>query len=158
MNARPIPTSTPSPRFDAKFIEDHQLMERYLQGKLPAKGARDLEDWCRKNPDYLNGLKLAERAQTSLKLLEAVGRPLDLQEPQPPWWKSPYLPIGFGVLALLCLAAFWVLFGKYALLHSELEDTKVRMHQGSLVQPTTEIARRSPSPARHHNSSTCTSI
>jgi hypothetical protein len=138
MNARPIATSTPPPHFDAKFIKDHQLVERYLEGKLPAKGARDLEDWCRRNPDYLNGLNLAERAQASLKLLEAMGRPLDLQEPPPPWWKTPYLPIGFGVLALVCLAAFWVLFGKYSLLHGELEDTKVRMHQGSLVQPTTE--------------------
>ena len=40
-------------RFDAKFIEDHKLIERYLENKLPLKGARDLENWCREHPEYL---------------------------------------------------------------------------------------------------------
>ncbi len=123
------------PRFDAKFIEEHHLIERYLDNKLPLKGARDLENWCREHPEYLNDLKLAERAQASLKLLEASGQSQDLREAAPPWWKSPYLLVGLGVLALLCLLAFWVLMGKYALLRAELEDTRVRMNQGSLVQP-----------------------
>ena len=66
MNARSIsPTNTPppAPRFDRKFIEDHKLLERYLEGKLPFKGARDLENWCRANPEYLSELNLSQRAQ-----------------------------------------------------------------------------------------------
>jgi len=125
-------------RFDAKFIEDHKLIDRYLEGKLPVKGARDLENWCRANPAYLEALNLSERAQATLKLLEACGGPLDLTEPKPPWWKSPYVPIGAGVVAFVCLLGFWVLFGKYALLRGELEDTRTRMIQGSLVQPAVE--------------------
>src|SRR6266404_2210489 len=74
-------------RFDAKFIEDHKLIDRYLEGKLPAKGARDLENWCRANPAYLEALNLSQRTQASLQLLEACGAPLDLTEPKPPWWK-----------------------------------------------------------------------
>ena len=73
MNARTIAQGKPapvSPRFDRKFIEDHKLVERYLENKLPFKGARDLEQWCRSHPDYLNDLKLSERAHASLKLLE----------------------------------------------------------------------------------------
>ena len=58
--------------------------------------------------------------------------------PQPPWWKSPYVPIGAAAAALLCLLGFWALFGKYVLLREELEDTRTRMHQGSLVQPAVE--------------------
>ena len=84
MNARTISPGNPQtapPRFDRKFIEDHKLVERYLENKLPFKGARDLENWCRAHPEYLNELKLFERAQTSLKLLEASGQPLDLREP-----------------------------------------------------------------------------
>jgi hypothetical protein len=125
-------------RFDAKFIEDHKLIDRYLEGKLPAKGARDLENWFRANPAFLEALKLSERAQASLKLLEACGTPLDLTEPKPPWWKSPYVPIGGGVVAFMCLLSFWALFGKYVLLRQELDDTRTRMHQGSLVQPAVE--------------------
>ena len=140
MTANAIAPSSPQPaaRFDAKFIEDHQLIERYLEHKLPVKGARDLENWCRANPGYLDGLKLSERAQASLKLLEASGQPLDLQEPRPPWWKSPYLLVGLGVTALVSLVAFWALFGKFMLLRSELEDTRARLQQGSLVQPAVQ--------------------
>lgn len=141
MNARTVPQGnpqTPSPRFDRKFIEDHNLVERYLDNKLPVKGARDLENWCRAHPDYLNELNLPVRAQTSLKLLEASGRPQDLADPKPPWWRSIYVPIGLGVAAFLCLVAFWALFGKYQVLRGKLEDTRTLMAQGSLVQPAVE--------------------
>ncbi len=140
MNVRPISQGNPQtapPRFDRKFIEDHQLVERYLENKLPLKGARDLENWCRANPDYLTELKLSERAQTSLKLLEASGRLVDLQEPQPPWWKTIHVLIGLTVVAFLSLVAFWALLGKYVLLRGELADTRTLMNQGSLVQPAT---------------------
>ena len=82
MNARTLSQGNQqtSPRFDRKFIEDHRLVERYLTNQLPLKGARDLENWCRAHPEYLNELQLSERAQTSLKLLEASGRPQDLED------------------------------------------------------------------------------
>ncbi|HEX4153576.1 MAG TPA: hypothetical protein VHY75_15320 [Steroidobacteraceae bacterium] len=121
--------------FDAKFIEEHRLIERYLENKLPVKGARDLENWCRAHPDYLNDLKLAERTQASLKLLEASGQSQDLGEPAAPWWKSPYLLIGLSAVTFVSLLACLALVGKYNLLRGELEDTQVRMRQGSLVQP-----------------------
>jgi hypothetical protein len=140
MNARTISgenPQTPPPRFDRKFIEDHKLVERYLENKLPLKGARDLENWCREHPEYLNELKLSERAQGSLKLLEASGQLQDLREPQPPWWKTVYALIGLAVVAFLSLVAFWALLGKYVLLRGELEDTRASMNRGSLVQPAT---------------------
>jgi hypothetical protein len=140
MNARTVSQGNPQtapPRFDRKFIEDHKLVERYLENKLPLKGARDLENWCRENPEYLNELKLSERAQGSLKLLEASGQPQDLGEARPPWWKTPYALIGLGVVAFLSLVAFWALFGKYELLRGQLEDTRASMNRGSLVQPAT---------------------
>jgi hypothetical protein len=140
MNVRTVSQGNPQtapPRFDRKFIEDHKLIERYLENKLPFKGARDLENWCRAHPDYLNELKLSERAQTSLKLLEASGQPLDLREPRPPWWKTIHVLIGLGVVAALSLIAFWAVLGKYVLLRGELEDTRTLMNQGSLVQPAT---------------------
>jgi hypothetical protein len=140
MSARPISQGNPQtapPRFDRKFIEDHQLVERYLENKLPFKGARDLENWFRAHPDHLNELKLSERAQTSLKLLEASGQPVDLREPQPPWWKTVHALIGLAVVTVLSLIAFWALLGKYVLLRGELDDTRHLMSQGSLVQPAT---------------------
>jgi hypothetical protein len=143
MNARTIAQgkSAPvSPRFDRKFIEDHKLLERYLENKLPFKGARDLEEWCREHPDYLNELKLSERAHASLKLLEASGRPQDLGEPKPPWWKSIYVLIGLSSAAFISLIACWVLAGKYSVLQGKLDDTKRVISQGPLVQPAAERA------------------
>jgi hypothetical protein len=140
MNARTIAQENPqtaAPRFDRKFIEDHHLVERYLEGKLPFKGARDLENWCRANPEYLNELKLSERAQASLKLLEASLSPVDLREPKTPWWKTIHVLIGLGAIAFLSLLAFWVLLGKYVFLRGELDDTRTMMSRGSLVQPAT---------------------
>ena len=96
----------------------------------PLKGARDLENWCRAHPEYLDKLKLSERAQASLKLLEASGQPVDLRRAGAPWWKSPYVPIGLAAVAFLSLLAFWALMGKYSLLRSELEDAKLRVKQG----------------------------
>jgi hypothetical protein len=140
MNARTISGGNPQtapPRFDRKFIEDHKLIERYLENKLPLKGARDLENWCREHPEYLNELKLSERAQGSLKLLEASGQSQDLRESQPPWWKTVYALIGLAVVAFVSLVAFWALLGKYVLLRGELEDTRASINRGSLVQPAT---------------------
>jgi hypothetical protein len=142
MNARTVASANVKPgapvRFDAKFIEDHKLIDRYLENKLPLKGARDLEHWCREHPEYLSDLKLAERAQASLKLLEASGQPQDLREPQPPWWKTPYVLAALAAIAVVSLVAFWTLMGKYSLLRGELEDTRVRMSQGPLVQPAVQ--------------------
>jgi hypothetical protein len=148
MDARTISQGNPQtapPRFDRKFIEDHRLIERYLENKLPYKGARDLENWCRANPEYLNELKLSERAQSSLKLLDASGQSVDLSEPRPPWWKTIYALIGLGVVAALSLIAFWVVLGKYVLLRGELEDTRNLINRGPLVQPAiTRELRVSP--------------
>jgi hypothetical protein len=145
MNARtisPVKTPAPSPRFDRKFIEEHQLVERYLENKLPFKGARDLENWCRAHPDYLDELKMSERAHSSLKLLEAAGAPQDLGEEKPPWWKSLNVLIGMAALCAVSVIAFWFLFGKYEMLKIQLDDTKTLMTQGSLVQPAVETSVR----------------
>jgi hypothetical protein len=145
MNSPPLAQGSPpatQPRFDAKFIEDHQLIERYLERKLPLRGARELENWCRANPAYLDALKLGERAEATLKLLEESGRPLDLREPRTPWWKTPYAAGAAGVIVVLCLLAVWALAEKLWLLRAELADAQVRMHQGPLLPPATETSVR----------------
>ncbi len=140
MNARTIARGKPAPvlpSFDRKFIEDHKLVERYLENKLPFKGASDLEAWCRAHPDYLNELKLSERAHASLKLLEASGRSQDLREPKAPWWQAIHVLFGLGSIAFVSLIACWVLVGKYSVLQGKLDDTKRVISQGPLVQPAT---------------------
>jgi hypothetical protein len=135
-------TPPPAPRFDRRFIEEHHLLDKYLTGKLPLKGARDLEKWCRENPLYLEELQLELRTQSALKLLEAVGKPQDLAEPEPPWWKHVYFHIGLGAVAALSLLAFMVLFAKFVLVRGELEDALAVAKHGALLPPASLSALR----------------
>jgi hypothetical protein len=129
----------PPPRFDAGFIEEHNLLERYLDDKLPVKGARDLENWCRDNPEYLSRLNLPGRVEASVRLLEACGRPVDLSEPAVPWWKAPYIPVVLGLVTLIAMLGLWALYGKYSLTRDELSDARTRAAQGPLQPPATTV-------------------
>jgi hypothetical protein len=152
MNAQPKTTASAdapggaappaAPRFDRKFIEEHHLIDRYLTDKLPLKGARDLERWCRDNPQYLEELQLSLRTHSALKLLEASGKPQDLGEPGTPWWKHVYFHIGLAVVAALSLIAFMVLFTKFVLVRGELEDARAFAKHGTLLPPSTLSAMR----------------
>jgi hypothetical protein len=72
-----IGPSSPGP-MDASFIERNQIVERYLSGKLPPRGAQDFENFCRANPGELDAIGLAARVNAGLRLLEVGGTP-------PPW-------------------------------------------------------------------------
>jgi hypothetical protein len=142
MSAIPITTeksdtaaATP-PRFDRQFIEEHHIVARYLENKLPPKGAREFENWCRANPEYLDELHLTERTQASFKLLEASGAALDLTEQRPPWWREPYVLVGMAIVTVFSILAFAALFGKYLLLRGRLEDARFLATQGGLVATT----------------------
>jgi hypothetical protein len=133
---KPAPGVQTAPRFDRKFIEEHRIFERYLDGELPPKGAREFEVWCQANPRFLAEKKLVERARASLDLLHASGRPADLSEPTPAWWRTVYVPIALAVLALASLAALLGLFTKYVTLGGELERSRTLANQGSLSAPS----------------------
>jgi hypothetical protein len=67
---------------DAAFIQQNQIIERYLCGKLPLKGAQDFERYCRENPLTLTELGLADRINAALRLMDASGQP-------EPWAEKP---------------------------------------------------------------------
>lgn len=139
----PAPTRTGDvPRFDRAFIETHGLLERYLDGKLPFKGAGEFERWCAQHPEYLEELNLTGRTQASLKLLEACGRPPELAEPRLPWWKTPWFSIGLGATALLSLIGFWALLANNQLLRENLRNAQVRLAHGAMQPPASEQTLR----------------
>jgi hypothetical protein len=129
-------TSNGTSPIDRAFVESNQLVERYLDNKLPYKGQRDLENWCRANPEFLRERHLSERTVASLKLLEASGLPQDLSEPRAPWWKLPQVLAAACAVALAALIACAVLAGKLNLMGGRLEDARRVAGQGSLAPPT----------------------
>ncbi|HVW71132.1 MAG TPA: hypothetical protein VHB68_19285 [Steroidobacteraceae bacterium] len=92
---------------DRDFIARNQIVERYLSGRLPLKGATDFERFCRDNPQVLDELGLPERVNAGLRLLEASGKPEPWQEVKQPFWQKPQLVIGLAAAVLVLGTSLW---------------------------------------------------
>ncbi len=136
----PTATNPPpdGPRLDREFVDDRQLLDRYLDGALPYKGARQFEQWCAAHPEYLAERRLADRTQASLRLLEAAGRAPDLAEPRPRWWRAPWLPVALGAIAAASLIGLWTASAHGAWLRDELTEARAQLAKGSMRPPASE--------------------
>jgi hypothetical protein len=93
---------------DRDFIARNQIVERYLSGRLPLKGATDFERFCRENPEALDELGLPERVNAGLRLLEASGKPEPWQETnKPPFWQKPQVTIVLAVAVIALGGGLW---------------------------------------------------
>ena len=104
------PAPPPAPVMDRDFIARNQIVERYISGRLPIKGATDFERFCRDNPGMLDELGLPERVNAGLRLLEASGKPEPWQEAPKKFWEKPHLAIGLGVAVLSLIIALGVVW------------------------------------------------
>jgi hypothetical protein len=89
---------------DRDSIARNQIVERYLSGKLPIKGATEFERFCAENPELLDELGLPQRVHAGLRLLEASGKPEPWQETPKRVWENPYLTLGLAAAVLVLLA------------------------------------------------------
>src|SRR5580658_5074922 len=94
-----------TPLMDREFIARNQIVERYLAGKLPIKGATDFERFCREEPELLDEIGLPERVNAGLRLLEASGKPEPWHEAPRPAWQKPQATIGLAAAAGVLLVA-----------------------------------------------------
>jgi hypothetical protein len=90
---------------DRDFIARNQIIERYISGKLPLKGATEFERFCAQNPELLDELGLPERVHAGLRLLEAAGKPEPWQETPKRFWEHPALPLGLAAAVLVLLVS-----------------------------------------------------
>ena len=58
---------------DRQYIQDNQLVERYLQGKLSEEEKAAFEEYYLSNPDTLAELELAEKMQDGFRALDESG-------------------------------------------------------------------------------------
>jgi hypothetical protein len=99
-------------RIDRDFIINHQIVERYLAGRLPLKGAQDFERFCREHPQLLDEIGLGERIHAALRLLETGGRAPPWEGPPKRWWdRLLTLPVVAGLAALCVVLAATALIG-----------------------------------------------
>jgi hypothetical protein len=95
---------------DRDFIARNQIVERYISGRLPIKGATEFEKFCTDNPGVLDEIGLPERVNAGLRLLEAAGKPEPWQEAPKKFWQKPHLAIGLGAATLVLIAALAVVW------------------------------------------------
>lgn len=97
-----LPNIPPTATMDRDFIARNQIVERYLAGKLPLKGAQDFERYCREHPELLDELRLTDQVHAGLRLLDAGGLALPWEEKPRRFWEKLPAFIGVAVLALVC--------------------------------------------------------
>jgi hypothetical protein len=116
--APPAAAQTPavlvSPPMDRDFVARNQVVERYLSGRLPLKGATDFERFCHQHPELLDEIGLPERVNAGLRLLEASGKPEPWQEAARPLWQKPQAILGLAAAALVLVVALVIVAGDSA--------------------------------------------
>jgi hypothetical protein len=97
---------------DATFIEQNQIIERYLAGRLPLKGAQDFERFCKEHPDTLTKLGMADRIHMGLRLMDASGQPEPWAEKPVAFYMKPAVIAGVaGLAGTAIIAALMLLVG-----------------------------------------------
>jgi hypothetical protein len=103
--APPMPQTVPAPpTMDREFIVKNEIVERYIGGRLPLKGALEFERFCHEHPELLDEIALTERISASLRLLEAGGRASPWEPQAKRWWQQLPVLIGTASLALILAA------------------------------------------------------
>jgi hypothetical protein len=111
MPAAPAPAPVASVPMDAAFIERNQIMERYLAGKLPLKGAQDFERFCREHPETISALGMSDRISQGLRLLDAAAQPEPWATKPVPAYQKPAVIATLAALAgTFMIASLMLLF------------------------------------------------
>jgi hypothetical protein len=125
---------------DSSFIQQNQIIERYLMGRLPLKGAQDFERFCRENPETVTQLGLSDRINSALRLLDASGQPEPWKEKPQSRWLQPQVLVGLAALSAVLLIAAGVLAvsvqqktAALAAQHQELQQQPLLPAQGTRV-------------------------
>jgi hypothetical protein len=116
---------------DREFIARNQIVERYLSGRLPLKGAADFERFCREHPEILDELGLPERVNKALRLLESSGKPEPWDDSARELWRKPQAVLGLAALSFVLL----VTLGIVGVQSSSKTDRLEALEQHSIEQP-----------------------
>jgi hypothetical protein len=135
-----INTATAPVVMDREFIDRNQIIERYYAGKLPVKGASDFERYCRYHPELLSELRVSERVQAGLKLMEACGSPLPWEVRQPRFWERLPVFIATAVAALALGVTALVFASKL----SNEQRTTAALRQAIIDRPLDAIRSTRP--------------
>lgn len=138
---------------DRDFIQRNQIVERYLSGRLPLKGAADFERFCSEHPGALDELGLPERVNKALRLLDASGKPEPWDETRGQLWRKPQVPIVLAALTFVLAVTLAIVGGS----SGSKSDRIAALEQRAVDQPiepvtSTRTIRLLPSRQRANRS------
>jgi hypothetical protein len=125
---------------NAKLIEQKQLVERYLFGRLSPPEAKFFERIVRESPELAEQMGLPQALQRAMHLLDETGT--DWREKGPSRWHSPWVAGALGVVALIALAvaiAGWSGRNDWATRYTKLNSVA---SQGLLPPPSRTVVFR----------------
>ncbi len=108
---------------DVKIIEQKQLVERYLFGRLSPPEAKFFEQVVRKSPELAERMGLPQALKRTMHLLDETDT--EWRERAPPFWQKPWAIASLAALAvLLAVLALTLWSGKSSLAarYAELES------------------------------------
>ena len=121
---------------DQDFIARNQVVERYLSGRLPVKGAADFERFCHEHPEALDQIGLPERVNAGLRLLEASGKPEPWQEAARPAWQKPQVTLALAATVGALLIALAVVTGGSFSKNHRIAELQKESHDRALDPAT----------------------
>jgi hypothetical protein len=147
------PAVPPMAAMDREFIARNQIVERYIAGRLPLKGAQDFERFCRENPELLDEISLTDRISAALRLLDASGRAAPWEQRPKQWWERLPLLIGTALLALALAVTALVINSKQSARDRSIASLQQRLATQPLdpakaTRPITVIPSRT-GPLQH---------
>jgi hypothetical protein len=144
--AAPTSSAAAAAPMDRDFIARNQVVERYLSGRLPLKGATDFERFCAENPQILDEIGLPERVNAGLRLLEASGKPEPWQEAARPVWQKVQVTLGLAAaVAVFALTLAFVSLGSASKSHRIAELQKESAERALDPATSTRVIRLVPS-------------
>ncbi len=144
------PASAP---MDRDFIARNQVVERYLSGRLPLKGATEFEQFVHRHPEILDEIGLPERVNAGLRLLEASGKPEPWQEAPRPAWQKPQVTLALAAATGVLAVALMVLTGTGAAKSHKIAELQKQVTEQPLDPATsTREIRLMPSRSGASNS------
>jgi hypothetical protein len=125
---------------DLKLIEERQVVERYLRGRLTPPEARFFEQVVRQSPEIAERIGLPDTLKRMMRLLDDTGT--EWREQPPKFWHAKWVPATLAGALVLALVAALVSFAGKRSLAAEYEHLRSQAAAGLLNAPSaTQVMR-----------------
>ncbi len=118
---------------DLKLIEEKQVVERYLRGRLTPPEARFFEQAVRQSPELVERIGLPETLKRMMRLLDDTGT--EWREQPPKFWHPPWVPASLAAVAVLAIVIAIATFSAKRSAVAGYEQLKTQAAIGLLNAP-----------------------